>query len=306
MTSPADPYDHWRRSLAGEKPPIHANEPQCGYYRRTLTKGERPVAAAIWKNGDGLVCRVGQEMRDPAKEWTWLAKTPCTEVDAQHWFKTGYWPAEDAPTETAEAPSLIGDNAPPEPTDPYQKLVASIEDELQKARDWLKKIGKEIKTEIDANVAGNKVGEIRKLTASLKALKEGECDPLHKAWKDALEKYQPKLKQLDAASEHLRKLGGAYLQKLADEADKLAAQAATGDLDEVPFDAKPQIGGDTGRALRLRTTSRVVIDDAAKALKALKDEPEVLAGLQAAAARIHKEQGKLVAGAAIKTESIAA
>ncbi len=68
------------------------NDPQPGHYKRRLCRGGPWVPAMIWWiygdrdeetgeliSDDRLVCQVGDEMRDPYAEWTWLLGQPITE-----------------------------------------------------------------------------------------------------------------------------------------------------------------------------------------------------------------------------------
>jgi hypothetical protein len=77
----------WRASLAGENPPIHEEEPQCGYFRTRVVKGGVPVGARIYcrqtVNGSGflledeaLVCQIGGQGFGVETAWSWLCKNP--------------------------------------------------------------------------------------------------------------------------------------------------------------------------------------------------------------------------------------
>ena len=52
-------FTFWESSLAGDKPEIHADAPQNGYYRARLGVAYLPVA--IWGDEPGLYCRVGYD-----------------------------------------------------------------------------------------------------------------------------------------------------------------------------------------------------------------------------------------------------
>lgn len=100
----ADPYHWWREALAGNNPPIHEIEPQCGYFkirdRRGLNKKLAPikrkfVAAAIWKNADGeLQAEMAKSAVNMERAWPWFARFPITHEEYAYWHKHERWPQE--------------------------------------------------------------------------------------------------------------------------------------------------------------------------------------------------------------------
>lgn len=68
-----DPWDHWRRRVAGERVPIFENSPEWGYYR-WQRKTDLPVA--IFEHQGALLAIAGdiekQNYIDPCEIWTWL------------------------------------------------------------------------------------------------------------------------------------------------------------------------------------------------------------------------------------------
>lgn len=86
-----DPYAWHRAALAGRKPAIYEDEPQCGWYcRRTEYQGPLYPATIFWegeRDEDGtlisdevLRCEVKGLRRDPDEEWVYLAKFPITQA----------------------------------------------------------------------------------------------------------------------------------------------------------------------------------------------------------------------------------
>lgn len=80
----------WRLSVYGEGTPPITDEPQCGWYKCRLVRGGVWVPAQIWLDqsvdergeleGDEILrCRVANLMKDPYKEWLWLAPNPITQ-----------------------------------------------------------------------------------------------------------------------------------------------------------------------------------------------------------------------------------
>ena len=88
----SDQYAWYRAKLRGEAPPIHDSSPQCGYFKRRISRGGAFIAAAIWSDGSGLQCRVGDALVDVHDEWIWLAGRPIPEADARFWFENKRWP----------------------------------------------------------------------------------------------------------------------------------------------------------------------------------------------------------------------
>lgn len=80
-----------RRALAGIAQPVHAEDPQPGWYRRRLVKGGPWVPAQIWieqvldadtgelTEPETTRCKVNGEEVDAIREWLWLAKNPISQ-----------------------------------------------------------------------------------------------------------------------------------------------------------------------------------------------------------------------------------
>lgn len=78
-------------ALAGQKPPVHENDPHCGWYMRKLIKGGPFVPVSIYverevdpENGELLspevmVCEIAGQRRDVGTEWTWVCQRPISE-----------------------------------------------------------------------------------------------------------------------------------------------------------------------------------------------------------------------------------
>jgi len=78
----------WWASLAGERPGVHEDEPQCGLFKRRIQARGPFVPARIYLDrevdeetgellsDEVLRCEVNGTPRDPHQEWLWLAKYP--------------------------------------------------------------------------------------------------------------------------------------------------------------------------------------------------------------------------------------
>lgn len=92
-------YAWWRSALAGQKPPMHDGDPQCGFYRRKLVKGGPWVPATIYlvseqdeetgelTGDEQFACLLNGKPADPHDQWSWLCANPITLAeyrDLQH------------------------------------------------------------------------------------------------------------------------------------------------------------------------------------------------------------------------------
>ncbi len=328
-----DEFHYWREALAGNKMAIHADHPQSGYYRKRESKGGPWLPVAIWtpKGGDAQVARVADKMVDPLDVWTWVADNPVDKAAAQQAFKTGTWPG-DAPAVTA-AP--MGDNNPP------SEPVELIPLEVQAADEFLAKVGV-IKTQVDSDIASNKVGNLRDLKKKAEAAHKTEKEPHLAAGRAVDAKYKPKIDDADGAVKRLLAAVTVYQNaeaaRLRKEAEakaaaeraayekQLAAQRAAAEkeaaatqttleeiLDATPAPPPPKpaepvkvkSGGATGRGVSLRTVKVATVTDYDKAMVALRDHPEMRELVQKLADRACKA-GVPLAGVEYSTQQVAA
>lgn len=299
----SDEFQWWRDALAGKHADIHADYPQSGYFRKRAEKGGPWLPVAIWTHKDTgkQVCRVAGAMVNPVDVWTWVADKPVTKESAMAAFKTGAWPG-DAPPVASHA---IGANNPP------HDVVDLIPIEIGAADEWLGQVGT-ITTQVDSDIASNKVANLRKLKAEADAAHEKEKAPHLAASRAVDARYNPKIK--DAAEAVKRLLAAVTVFQNAEsarvkkEADaraakeraeyeaKVAAQRKAAEIEaarnSVPVEeviaasplppppapvAAPKIksGGALGKSVSLRTIKVATITDYDKALVSLKDHPEL-------------------------------
>lgn len=198
-------FEHWQKNLAGEKPEIHENEPQCGFYKMRYPKDGPWLPVAIFMHAEkGMICRVGPQERDPVSVWTWCAKHPVSKDDAKVAFETGRWPGDVD----------IGHNSG------GVDLVLEIEDACAQALDWLAKNG--IKTKVDADMAANYRATLLALKKRAEETHAKEKAPHLQAGRDVDKKYKPLIDATDKAGATLRIELGKYL---AAEEAKARAEA---------------------------------------------------------------------------------
>lgn len=85
-------------------------EPQCGWFKRSLVKGGPLVPARIWmyqptdESGDligdeTLQCEVDGKFADPEQQWSWLCGNPISEAAFKHLTALRQWSDQHAPDE---------------------------------------------------------------------------------------------------------------------------------------------------------------------------------------------------------------
>lgn len=295
----SDVYAHWRESLAGRCPPISADYPMPGRYKMRRTKNGKfePVAIFIDKQGE-LAAAVGKEFVDPQSIWLQCVKYPVSEADYKHALKHGHFPDEPAPR-------TIGDNAPPE------TIEEQIPLEIEQATEWLQTVG-EVKSQQDADIAGNRVSLLRKLKKEAESEHEREKAPHLEAgrrvdakWKPLIGDCEIAIKALLAAVTKWANAEAAKRAKEAEEARRKAeaeaaekrrqAQAAGQDdpiaelLPELPPPpARVQVGGARGPKIGLRTETVAVIEDYSAALAFFAQHDEVKSCVSTLAKRAAK------------------
>ncbi len=320
-----DTYAWWRSVIGGDAPPIHADKPECGYFK--LRDGKdgpwRPVA--IWKGNDGkLVCRVADKMREPSEVWTYVAKNPIAKDIAKHAFETGRFPDE--------VPAM-GDNAPPD-----ESLFERIARVAADAVGWLHKHG--IKDARSKDMCANYRAQLLDLRKRADAERETEKRPHLEASRAVDAKFKPLIEEADAAANELRDALTVYMRqeeaelrakqeaerkieaeriavenkRLADERAKLmrddpiAAYTSPEpeQLSLAPAEpVKVQAGGQRGRKTGLRTVTKYVVRDYAAALEHCKDHPRVREAVETVACAQAKT-GASVPGVETVVEKVAA
>lgn len=119
---------HYQSSLAGDAPPIHPDDIKIGYYKVRKFKGAPWSPVCIWRENGELVCRVGNEMADPAEIWLRCANAPVSKADALHAFEHNRWPGD--------APPPIGDNQAPS-DDPFDAITRELQAEEARVNIWI-------------------------------------------------------------------------------------------------------------------------------------------------------------------------
>lgn len=320
-----DIWHYWREALAGKAPPIDANSPQCGFYRKRDGKGGAWVPVMIrYDDAGALRCRVGSDSNaDPHDVWTWCANHPISKDDARHAFEHGSFPG-DAP-----AAGNAGD----------VPLADQINDYAATALDWLNKTG--ISDKSSSDMAANFRAELLRLGKEADRQRDAEKRPHDEAAKAVQAKWRPVIDAAQSAADAIRAALTRWMtaeekRQAADrqakwEAEKRAADAARKAVEEQrakmmrddpiaaitspepempslpppPDPVKVNAGGQRGRATGLRTVTKYVVADHAKALAFFAESEDVRSLIQKLAERASKA-GVDVPGVVKQTEKVAA
>lgn len=102
----ADDFAKWRGLLAGQKVPLHEDEPICGYFKMRDRRGlwanataiKRPwIPCAIWRaDGGELMAEIAGNPCAVTRIWPWCAKHPITHEAYAYWHQNERWPEEAA------------------------------------------------------------------------------------------------------------------------------------------------------------------------------------------------------------------
>lgn len=318
-------WQWWQSALAGGNPDIHADTPQCGFFKMRDGKDGAWLPVMIRFDDGALRARVGDNSdADPYKIWTFCAGRPISKEDAAHAFKTGHFPG-DVPA--------IGDNSGD------LSLAEQITDYVASAIDWLRKVG--VKDTASKNMAANYRAELLRLCKEAETQHDVEKRPHMEAGRAIDAKFKPLISEATIAAAQLRDALTDYMtaekraleaeQRLKWEAEQRAATIARAEIEAQraklmwddpiaaltspepemppmpppPAAVKIQAGGQRGRKTGLREITRYRIDDYDAVLATVKDHADVRSAVEKVAASLAKAGAK-VPGLVSFTEEIAA
>ncbi|MGE0231739.1 MAG: hypothetical protein AB7O39_03390 [Flavobacteriaceae bacterium] len=274
-----DPYDYWKRTLAGETLPIHDGDVQCGFYKRRKFKNGPFVGVAIWLNDDGKpICTDGGALVEhPDRIWTYCAARPITEEAYRAAEANGDFIIPDGV-------HVPGHNSAGMTED--ERIKAEIADLQERAAALSVPTNK---TEADA--ASNIRDKLNSLSKEADKIRAEEKKPHDDAARAVQQKWKPLVDSAKAAADDIRdKKLTPYLRaeekkqrEAAEEAARKAAEeaAAKGAGAErlptapAPEPAPVRAGGVYGKAASLRTIKRAEITDFDALYAALKDNPDM-------------------------------
>lgn len=301
-------YDYWYAALAGEKPPIHEGDPQCGYYKKkNKNKADSPVA--VFVNDGKIVALVGtaieSELIEADKYWTWFGDKPVSYED----YKAAY---EDAAWEkaveglTPKEPAPVGHNNPPE--DPFESFKEQIANAATIAD---KVMAEDIKTKEQADRLANSRERLLQLFKESEEARKAEKKPHDDAATAVQIKWKPIVDQAKSTADKARARIDTYIkaeeQRLAKEALERAKEAEKKG-EEIPIEKTEPVrvgGGVSGRRTSAKTVVTAIIEDriAFATFLLTGDNPngDVMDALQRAANKIVQDKGK-APGIKVKSE----
>lgn len=323
-----DQWQWWRDALAGLRPEIDANTPRPGFYKKRDGKGGKWLPVMIRYDDRGqLRARVGADSGvDPYDVWTWCAAHPISKDVAKAAFETGSFPGE---VETAEVGHNSGEVT----------LAETIRDYAATALGWLRKVG--VKDKQTSDMAANYRAELLRLSKEADRLREAEKRPHDDAAKAVQAKWKPLIDEAASAANTIRDELTRWMRQeearaaaerqakweaeqkaAAEERARMEAERAKLMRDDpiaaltspepelpvapaAPEPVKIQSGGQRGRATGLRTVTRYVVTDHAKALAFFAESEDVKSLIQKLADRASKS-GVAVPGVEKQTEKVAA
>lgn len=281
---------------------------------RRAKNGPYLPVAIFMKDGE-MKAAVGKEFVDPNDVWLHAVKNPVSEADYKHALQRGHFPDEPPPR-------TVGDNNPPSSIDELIPL------ETQEALDWLKSIG-EIKSQQDADIAGNRVTELRRLKKEAETAHATEKKPILEAGRKIDGKWKPLISSVDdtvrALLNAVNRWGAAERARLAREAEEArkkaeaeaeakrreAASKGQPEPEDVPLPLEPapppkiQVGGARGAKIGFRTVTVVTVTDHKAALAFFAESQDVKDLVQKLAERAVKA-GVKVPGVEVTKEQRAA
>lgn len=305
-----DDYAYWRAALAGEKQPIHENEPHVGFWAKRQKGGPR-LPVAIWRGEAGeLVALVGfdgsAKLGDAGDLWTWIVRDPVSEADYRTAFSAGAWPSD--PPAAPAASTSDGAPRPNASDDPAESLRDELAGEMDLANEFL---DKPIATDTDADRAAIWAKRLGDLAKRADSERETEKAPHLEAGRAVDAKWKPIVDGAKDLSTRLKKHVEPFLiekrriedekrRKAEEEARRLreAAERAAREASEKDEAAQREAAealrraqdaerateakagtsaGRTGAKVALRTERRARIVDYDACLVALKDHPDMRA-----------------------------
>jgi hypothetical protein len=254
-TQPAD-YTYWKARLSGVDPGLTLGQAEPGFYRKPERDGGyTPIA--IWRNGEGdIVAKVGVNGRvvEASPEWceryfAWCAKHPVSEESYRAFLRDGRWlddvPDVDAAVAARVAATSDGQDRPNATGDiVIRETIAELRDEAER---WLASIGGEIRSQEEADRAGNFARRFAELEKEAETARIAEKEPHLKASREVDQRWSVVRDFGKDAKKWATALVGPWLRA---QKEKLAAAGAEGRVK----------AGSRGRSVHLRTVKRLEMD----------------------------------------------
>jgi hypothetical protein len=255
-----DPWDWWRRRLAGEAVEMSPDMPHAGFYRMPHKEryGARKtfMPVAYWWTAGELQCRVGDEDVSPEHGqmiWTRVGQHPVSEESYREVAEDGgLWPDEH---------ELVGmgHNKPPEDLSTFEGLRDSIENLAREAETRI--IGPPITDQDEANQIANLADRLAELCALAEERKKEERKPHDEALKAIQLKWEPILTTAETYKDLKYKLLTPWAKQQKKAAQKAVEEAAAAGTAPPATEPRRPRAGTRGRTMTLKSTKRAKIVD---------------------------------------------
>lgn len=304
-----DRYAVWRAMLRGEKPEIHPDDPQDGFYRTRERKGGPMVPVAIWTNEDGaLQCVIGGKLVDEntARErWQYIAANPIThEVHTAVAERGEQWPDIDAGV--ADDIAGAGHNRAPADDDPE-----FLRDQIERLKEGVKEYAK-ITSDDQAAKAQTLRARLNELAGKADKTREKLKRPHLEAGKEVDATYQPLVKSAKEGADQIARALSAHetekyraeqeaRRKAEEEARRAAEAGKPAPVAPPPPPAPAPIKGAAGRAATVKLVRVVTVTDQDAVYAYCRTHPEVV-NLLAQLAQRAVDAGRDVPGVSVEEQ----
>lgn len=304
-----DQYAVWRAMLRGEKPGIHPDDPQAGFYRTRERKGGPMVPVAIWFDDTGaLQCVIGGKLVDEntARErWQYIAANPIThEVHTAVAERGEQWP--DIDPVVADDIAGAGHNRAPADDDPEV-----LRDQIERLKEGVKDYAK-ITSDEQAQKAQTLRSRLNELSGKADKIRETEKKPHWDAAKAVDALWQPLVKSAKEGADAIKRALDAHetaklraeqesRRKAEEEARKAVEAGKPAPVAPSPPVPSAPIKGAAGRAASVRVIKVASVTDQDAAYGYLKTHLELVDLIRKLAQRA-VDAGHVVPGVSVEEQ----
>jgi hypothetical protein len=275
-------FDYWRARLAGQNPPVVADEPHSGYYRGRRKGGEM-IAVAYWYDSHTgeLRCHVNgadeKELR--AKEmWPFVAAKPIPAELYKAVVVDGKpWPDVDASLQGPQPGTVYVDGA---------DILVATKAELARMVAAAQAYTAEISSDDEASRVQSVRAALNKVKGDAEDFRDTERAPHGKIYDDITAKWKPIIEVAHDTGRLLRDMLDVWVNKkdAAAKAKHEAAKTAAAETGQnapvqMPVQQGPvRTGG--GRAAAVKTKKVGTIVDQDLVYQTYREEPKLIELLQ--------------------------
>src|SRR6478736_56726 len=251
---------YYKRKLAGEAPPIVADEPQHGYYRRmndaiVILPGDTLGGCDITKNGIKIT-----DPYEASDLWVGCAKNAIEQEIYARWVETRRWPEQEAMIEKSGSlnKNLVElAKVSKKAMDSLKKRDASITDEMRAQQVTT------IQSQLEADTAAGYVQQIRAMVGDAQDTIKIQIQPLKDQEAEIKRIWTDPFNVLEEAKDYMLSRLTEYGRKLKMQSNDPDFKFAAGKAGE-------------GKTIALKKKDVLVVTDMAKLIKAYGKNEKVL------------------------------